>query len=232
MRILIADDEAPARRRMRRLVESLDGHQVIGEARDGDEAARSARQLVPDVVLLDIEMPGMNGLNVARELGALPLPPAIIFVTAYDEHALAAFKSLASGYLLKPIRRADLQAALLRSQRQTRAQHRPRFLNAIVHGQQQRIDLEGILYMTAQDKYTRVVHQEREWLIDDSLRQLEQRLNGFVRIHRACLVPDGRIRGLEQGPEGPVVRLDGCAERLPVSRRCLAAVRKHLAAVE
>jgi len=122
MRVLIVDDEPPARDRLRRLLEELPDTECVGEAGTGEQALELARQAQPDVVLLDIRMPGMGGLEAARHLAALPEPPAVIFTTAYEQHALEAFDAEASGYLLKPIRRERLAAALERAQRPSRAQ--------------------------------------------------------------------------------------------------------------
>jgi two-component system response regulator AlgR len=122
LRLLIVDDEPPARERLRQLCAGIPDILVVGEAGNGREALKQAGLLAPEVVLLDVRMPGMDGLEAARELAQLPLPPAIIFVTAYEQHALEAFDTAASAYLLKPVRREKLAAALARAQRPTLAQ--------------------------------------------------------------------------------------------------------------
>lgn len=122
LRLLIVDDEPPARQRLRQLCAAIPDILVVGEAGNGREALEQAGLLAPEVVLLDVRMPGMDGLEAARELAQLPLPPAIIFVTAYEQHALEAFDTAASAYLLKPVRREKLAAALARAQRPTLAQ--------------------------------------------------------------------------------------------------------------
>ena len=122
LRLLIVDDEPPARQRLRQLCADIPDVLVVGEAGNGREALEQAGRLAPEVVLLDVRMPGMDGLEAARELAQLPLPPAIIFVTAYEQHALEAFDTAASAYLLKPVRREKLATALARAQRPTLAQ--------------------------------------------------------------------------------------------------------------
>lgn len=230
MRILIADDEAPARKRLRRLLENSPEHVLIAEAANGEEALELVRQHNPDVVLLDIEMPGMDGLQTARALGLLALPPAIIYTTAYDEHALAAFSTPASAYLLKPIRAHELQQALQCCRQENRAQRAPRYLLASVRGQPQRVPRTGIIFLSAQNKYTLVVHEQGEWLLDESLKQLEQQLDDYIRIHRSYLVPVERLQALERAADGSHrLQVLGHADCLPVSRRCLSAVRKALA---
>src|SRR5690625_3338096 len=124
MKILIVDDEAPARQRLGGLVQSLEGYRLIGEAATGTEAITACEQLEPDIVLLDIRMPGSDGLEVARHLNRMTKPPAIVFVTAYGDHALAAFDAEAVDYLLKPVRRGRLADALHRARRLNRAQLR------------------------------------------------------------------------------------------------------------
>ena len=236
MRVVIADDEPLARARLKRLLADLPQHQLVGEAANGAELLSAVRQRQPDAVLLDIHMPGKDGLAAARELAALPLPPALIFVSAYGEHALAAFETLASGFLLKPVRAEQLRQALDKARRSTRAQRAEpaqRYVSGLVRGDRVRVPIAEVLYFMAEDKYTRVIHARGELLIEDSLRTLEESFAlEFIRTHRQYLVARARVEMLEAREEPPQVRLRGVADALPVSRRCLPAVRKLLAGRE
>lgn len=226
MRVLIADDEPLARERLRRLLLAMPDYRLVGEAATGAEVLELARRMPVDAILLDIQMPGLDGLAAARELSALPTPPALIFVTAFGEHALAAFETLASGYLLKPVSESALREALVRAQRRTRAQEKTEeFITAVAHGERRRVPVREVLLFIAEDKYTRVVHLGGDWLIEESLRSLELRLPGFVRVHRNCLVARSRVRALDTEVR---LHLEGYGEPIPVSRRCLAEVRKLL----
>lgn len=238
MRLLIADDEPLARRRLRDLVGELGGHQIVAEAGDGLEACAQARQLNPDVAILDIAMPGLDGLEAARRMAALPDPPVVIFCTAYDEHALAAFEARALDYLVKPIRAERLARALARAERLRQepgtaaaaTDHRRTHLSARMRGSLRLIPLEDIHYLQAEEKYVTVHHTGGTDLIEDSLRSLETEFDDrFIRIHRNCLVAPGQIRELSRDAHGNnVVRLRGSGAALEVSRRCLPVVRKYL----
>ncbi|HQU14518.1 MAG: DNA-binding response regulator [Chromatiales bacterium 21-64-14] len=243
MKILIADDEAPARRRLRALVEELDGHTVLGEAADGREALMRTHELDPDVLLLDIRMPGMDGLEAARHVAGLEHPPAVIFTTAYGDHALEAFEAHAVDYLLKPIRRQRLAAALDRARRLTRAQlgvlgvHRQEapartHLCARLHGALALIPVAEIRCLQAGQKYVTVRDADREVLIEESLKGLEQEFGDrFLRIHRNALVAWAYVTGLERDVLGRVcVRLRDVVLPLEVSRRHLPQVRRALRA--
>jgi two-component system response regulator AlgR len=239
-RILIVDDEAPARERLRALVDALPGAEVVGEAANGIEALDQAFGLVPDIVLLDVRMPGLDGLQVAQRLAAAPEPPAVIFTTAYDEYALQAFETQAVAYLLKPIRAEKLAAAIDKAGRLTRPQiaqaaQAARFVErrthiAVRHREGTRlVPLEEVLYFYADQKYTTVRHLQGEELIDDSLRALEDELgSAVVRIHRNTLVLVDRLTAIERDPDGQYfVRLRGCPERLAVSRRMASELRER-----
>lgn len=239
-RILIVDDEAPARQRLRALVQALPDTEVVGEAANGIEALERAFELAPDVVLLDVRMPGLDGLQVAQRLAATPEPPAVIFTTAYDEYALQAFETQAVAYLLKPIRADKLAAALDKAGRLTRPQiaqaaQAARFVErrthiAVRHRDSTRlVPLEEVLYFFADQKYTTVRHLQGEELIDDSLRSLEDELgSAVVRIHRNTLVMVDRLTAIERDPDGQYfVRLRGCPERLAVSRRMASDLRER-----
>ncbi len=231
LRVLIVDDEHPARERLGQLLAEIPGAQLVGQAATGAEALELAARLAPDVVLLDVRMPGLDGIETARHLGVLEEPPAVIFTTAYDQYAVNAFETRAVGYLLKPVRRDKLAAALAQADRLTRPQlHRlavaagaPRRTHVAVRRREQVrvLPLEDILYFQADQKYTTVRHLQGEDLIEEPLRALEEELGErFVRIHRNTLINAAHVQGIERDAEGRYcVRLRGCAAELPVSRR-------------
>lgn len=238
MKVLITDDEALARDRLRRLIDAFDGVEVVGEAADGRQALELSAALAPDVVLLDIRMPGIDGIEAAMHLAGWEQPPAVIFTTAYGDHALAAFEAHAVDYLLKPVRRERLQQALARAHGLNRARldaarqmsaAAPRGHICARNGAQIRlIPLDDILYFRADHKYVTVRHAAGEVLIEEPLKDLEQEFaDRFVRIHRNCLVALSRIAALERAPDGlSQVRLHGIDDRLEISRRHLAPLRK------
>lgn len=231
LRVLIVDDEPPARQRLGRLLAEIDGVELAGEAATGLEALEQAARLAPDVVLLDVRMPGLDGIETAHHLGVLEEPPAVIFTTAYDQYAINAFETRAVGYLLKPVRKDKLAAALVRAGRLTRPQLQrlaaaagtPRRTHIAVRRRDQvrLVPVEEVLYFQADQKYTTVRHAQGEDLIEDSLRALEEELGErFVRIHRNTLVNAGHLQGIERGGDGRYgVRVRGCEQLLPVSRR-------------
>jgi two-component system response regulator AlgR len=236
VKVLIADDETPARERLRRLLAEIGPPwQLVGEAVDGADALALCRAQPIDVALLDIRMPRLDGLECAAALQDLPTPPAVIFVTAFDEHALAAFDAHAVDYLLKPIRRDRLETALQRAKILTRAQlsalaeARPErdYLVATYRGGVRRIPVEDVLYLRAEQKYVVARHAGGEALLEDSLRTLEERLGDrFVRIHRNALVAREALIGLDKDAAGTChARLKGIPDRLEVSRRHLPEIR-------
>ncbi len=243
MRILLADDEALSRERLRDLLQDLGGGiDIIGEAVNGLEALNLAIRLRPDVVLLDINMPGMDGLRCARELARLHEGPAVVFVTAHDDFALQAFEVAACDYLLKPVRGERLAAALARTRRFTQG-HWERldaqlpqagatrdYICAQRSGEIKLIPVVEILYFQADQKYTTLKTLTGEALIEDSLKSLEQAFGErFVRIHRSALVATGCIERLEKGDGGGgSLWLRGLREPLEVSRRCLPLLRTRL----
>jgi len=255
LRVFIADDEAPARARLRELLEDIQAEiptQVVGEARNGIETIERLPLSGAEILLLDIEMPGMHGLEVARHLGRLPEGPAVIFVTAHDRHAVEAFELNALDYLLKPVRAARLAAALKRAEaigppsgqtlesaadqlREADGRGRTHFSlaerNRIVL-----VPVSEVVYLKAEQKYVTLRTREREHLIDESLISLEREFGErFVRIHRNCIVARDAVRAFERAPAAEdedahwLVVLEGIAERLPVSRRQWAAVRALVA---
>jgi two-component system response regulator AlgR len=238
LRVLVVDDEPLARERLSHLVEELPEVELAGVAASGEEAILLAGRLRPEVVLLDIRMPGMDGLEAARHLARMPEPPAVIFTTAFEQHALAAFDAQAAGYLLKPVRPDRLQEALERARRPTRAQ-----LARIAEGgsgartriavrtrdELKLIPVEEIVCFIAEQKYTTLRHLAGEALIEEPLKALEEEFGDrFVRVHRNSLVAVAHIAGVERDGEGhQAVRLrDGA--RLPISRRLASEVLRRV----
>lgn len=244
LRVLIVDDEAPARRRLRDVLADCAGElavDIVGEAGSGMEAMEQVQRQVVDAVLLDIRMPGMDGLECAAHLNRLATPPAIIFSTAYDAYACQAFDLNAVDYLLKPVRADRLVRALSRAHRlsATALDHlreaHPKARSHLSLNEKGRIVLipvADILYLKAELKYVTVRTPVREFLIEESLTRLESEFGeAFVRIHRNCLVASARIREVGKMPgddDGHFLRLDGLDERLPVSRRQYSALREKI----
>ena len=244
LRVVLVDDEAPARARLKELIADCAVQvpaKVVGEAGNGKEALELLESVTADVLLVDIRMPQMSGIEFARHALALESPPAIIFVTAYDEYAIKAFELRALDYLLKPVRRARLLAALTRARglaapsgealRGLESAPR-RHLSVPERGRITLVPVADILYLKAELKYVTIRTAEREYLLEESLAHLEQEFaEAFVRIHRNCLVAKSRIRGFEKsdvqdGEQGWAVLLEGCAEKLPVSRRQWPVVKE------
>lgn len=241
LNVLIVDDELPARERLQRLVGELPGYSVAGVCGSGGDALALIRKLDPAIVLLDIRMPGMTGIEVARHLGALEHPPAIVFTTAYDEYALEAFDAQAVGYLLKPVRRERLEEALKHASRLSASQlHRlsspaqplaaRQHVAVRVRDELKLIPVKSIRYFEADQKYVTVRHTNGEDLLDEPLKQLEEEFaEDFVRAHRSLLVAIAHVDALERvADDNYVLRLRGEAEPLPVSRRQVAELRRRL----
>lgn len=237
--VLIADDEPLARERIRRLVEALPGYRVCGEATDGDSSLKQVAELEPDILLLDIRMPGMDGMEAANRLSQLANPPALIFCTAYDHYAIQAFDVQAIAYLLKPVRKEALADALARAGRVNRVQlqtlngkagQSQEQLAVRTHRGTELIDLSEILYCEADQKYVTIHHARGETVCDYTLKELENSYpNTLLRIHRNTLVGVRFIQALKRTPDGHnlVVLRDGSGE-LPVSRRHASNVRQWL----
>ena len=231
MRVLIVDDEPLARTRLAALLGECDGVEIIGSVGDGEAALGSLGELQPDVLLLDINMPGLDGTTVAQRLAGRARPQ-VIFCTAYEAHALKAFELGAVDYLLKPVRLERLRDALHRAQR--RLADAPRepaaYLHGRMRGEQVRIALDEVICLLAEEKYVAVQHRRGELLIEDSLRQLEDAYpDQLIRLHRNCLVPPTRLLGVKTLADGRVLaRLDGTELSPEISRRNLPAVRKLL----
>ena len=243
LRALIVDDEAPARERLRRMLEELGDVVVVGEAGNGEEALACCAALDPDVVLLDVRMPGMDGVEAARHLGTLEEPPAVIFTTAYDEYALAAFETEAVGYLVKPVRREKLQRAIRHAARvagpqlarlaeQSHLGRRRAQICARLGEQLKLVPVEDIFYFGADQKYVTVRHRGGRELIDETLRALEQEFApDFIRIHRNSLVARRHVGTVERTPDGVLlVRFKDCDDALPVSRRHAAEALRQIRA--
>jgi two-component system response regulator AlgR len=241
LRILIVDDEQPARSRLRELLEDCRAevpHQVAGEAVNGLQALALVTDTAPDVLLLDIHMPGMSGIELAGHLQRLERPPAVIFLTAHDQYAVKAFEVNALDYLLKPVRAARLAAALKKVAATSPALREPelyarleagprRYLSISERGRLQLVPVAEVMFIKADSKYVTVRTAEREYLMEEALNRLEEEFGAlFVRVHRSCLVARRLIRGFErvagtdgEGGEGWAVVLEGWPEKLPVSRR-------------
>lgn len=245
MNILIVDDEKPARDRLRQLLEDDGTHAVVGEAANGKQALDLAAQLSPDVVVLDIRMPGLSGIETAQHLNTFDTPPAVIFATAYDEYAIEAFEASAVGYVLKPVRRERLNRALEMAARLSRnvlgvvakqsgMPVRRNHVCSRSHGEMKLIPVDDVHYFVADQKYVSVYHTNGHDLIDDSLKALEEEFSdAFVRVHRGALVAVKNIESLKKTEDGRtelVLRRRGAddAEELIVSRRHLTNVKRRL----
>lgn len=255
-RILIVDDEPPARSRLRMLLEDLRAewpNEVVGEAGDGRTALDLVQSAAPDIVLLDVQMPGMTGIEAAQHLAHLEAPPAVVFVTAFDDFAVQAFEVNAFDYLMKPVRAERLKGALEKAV-QLRAAHKELANRAaqLAAGTQSRrsnlavyergrlilVPIDAIVYLKAEMKYVTIRTRERDYLTEESLVSLEQEFaDRFIRVHRNALVSRNAIAGFtrvthndpddpDAGGEGHwEVMLRDVPERLPVSRRQWSQVR-------
>jgi two-component system response regulator AlgR len=245
LKMLIVDDEAPARARLSAMVGDIGGWNVIAEAANGAETLELCQQQTPDVVLLDIRMPGMDGIEVAGHLCSFETPPAIIFTTAYDEYAVKAFETHAVGYLLKPVRRERLMRALEQAAKIGRLQLAQLAEMNPELGARQRISVsqagkiilvptETVVAFCADQKYVRMVYEldgeMKESLIDEPLKALEKEFAAdFARIHRNSLVRISRIESLERADGAQQqVMLRGLEEALPVSRRHISELKQRL----
>ena len=243
LKVLIVDDEEYARERIKGLLANQAEYVVCAEAEDGVEAIMMAERHTPDIVLMDISMPAMDGLEAARHLSGMDTPPAVIFTTAYGEYALEAFSTKATGYLMKPIR----QEQLLQSLEQARSLNRAQRLEALenregnrsmarkhicarMRGNLELIPIEDVVYFQADQKYVTVRHKKGEVIIEESLKSLETDLSDrFIRIHRNALVSKSAISGLSKSSVGRTqVILDNVKYQLEVSRRLLAEVRRFV----
>jgi two-component system response regulator AlgR len=244
LRVLVVDDEAPARRRLRDLLDDCAAAlplAVVGEAGGGQEAIDLLQATTADLVLTDIHMPGMDGIELARHLLKLAQPPVVIFTTAYNEHAVQAFDVSAVDYLMKPVRMQRLLSALQKVPRLkpvsvSKLDELPasarRFLSVTERSRVVLVPVDEIVYLKAELKYITIRTAQREYLLEESLTRLEDEFGPrFVRVHRNCLVARDFVRGFERcvGDEGDAhweVVLKGVPETLPVSRRQQFVVRE------
>src|SRR2546423_14063324 len=245
IKVFIADDEEPARGRLKELLGDIAAEiptTVVGEARNGLETVERLPRSGAELLLLDIQMPGMGGLEVARHLAALADPPTVVFVTAHDRHAVEAFELNALDYLLKPVRAERLAAALKKTSAPNReqlaqaSQVAREYLSVAERNRIVLLPMREIIFLRAEQKYVTVRTSTREHLIEEPLVSLEREFAAtFVRIHRNCLVSRAAIRGFERGADGPeeephwLVVLDGLEEKLPVSRRQWPTLRELVA---
>lgn len=240
MKILIVDDEPLARERLQRHLQEIDGECELIEAENGLLALEQSEQHNPDLVLLDIRMPGMDGIETASKLSKLETPPAIIFTTAYDEYALDAFDAHAIAYLLKPIRKEKLENALQSAKQLNRVQlqsiqpaeneQQEKYLSVRIHSGLRKIELKDIFYFQAEQKYVSVKYREGEVLIEESLKSLETRFSDtFIRIHRNALIAKQQLKAIRKDQQGRyLTELKDIDEKIEVSRRHVAMVRKLL----
>jgi two-component system response regulator AlgR len=241
LKLLIVDDEAPARSRLRDMVNDVGGWDVIGEAASGKEALELCQRQTPDVALLDIRMPGMDGLEVASHMCGLDSPPAVVFTTAFDEYAVSAFDTHAVGYLLKPVRRERLLRALEHAAHLSRMQ-----LNSLIHahpelgarskmsvthaGEIRLVPVSDVISFHADQKYVRMVHAGGSDLIDESLKLLEQEFSEeFVRAHRNSLLRLNLIERIERDADGRyLASVKGLVEPCEISRRHVKDLKARL----
>lgn len=228
--VLIVDDEPLAAGRLADLAADMPNCNVLGTAGNAEQAWTMVQTQQPEVMLLDISMPGLSGLDLARRLQTLKHPPFIIFCTAHGQHALQAFEAQAIDYLLKPVRRERLLESLERVQRlksQSAEDSSRQYVAASVGGVLRRIALADIYFLHAEEKYTVVYHRGGEHILDDPLKELEQRFPGqFLRIHRSCLVKAEQLQEIRRDTEGHVwAVLKDWPKPLEISRRCAGELK-------
>ncbi|WP_096086731.1 LytR/AlgR family response regulator transcription factor [Agaribacterium haliotis] len=239
MRIVIVDDEDLARLRLQRLLADIEGCEVVAEAANGQQALDCIEQVQPDLVMLDVRMPGLDGMSVAERLAEYDEPPAVVFCTAYDEYALEAFNTLAQGYIVKPVQKQQLEQVIAKSRRLTRPQSAQlqdgqgeirRHISAKTRKGMELIPIDSIYCFIADQKYVTVVHREGETLIDETLKELESEFSRlFARVHRNALVAQDKIEAMEKERSGQYcLKLSGTEFKPMVSRRHLPGVRALL----
>jgi len=237
LKVLVVDDEPLARARLQTLLERLEQVVVVAQASDGYQALDACVQYHPDVVLLDISMPGMDGMQTAQHINQLHPRPLVVFCTAYDQHALSAFEAAALDYLVKPVRVERLAAALARARLfvagrkiivSSDQENTTPVLHARMGAALRLIPLDSIFYLQAGEKYVTVHHRRGEELVEQSLRSLEEQWGEhFIRIHRNCLVAQQYLSEVRRGADGKMYAMvQGVSQPLPVSRRCLSALKK------
>lgn len=241
MDILIVDDEPLARQRLLRMIDRIDGCQVVAEAGRAEEVMAAISQHDPDVVLMDVRMPGEDGLSLAWRIAELEDPPALIFCTAFDQYALEAFGTQAVGYLLKPVKAEHLQEALAKASRLNKLQ-RARLADSSVAPAEPRkshirvktrrgielLAVAEIRCFIADQKYVTAIHPAGEHLLDETLKQLEDAFGDrFVRVHRNALVALEHMEAMEKNDQGQYhIRLTGIPQTPLISRRHASQVKK------
>lgn len=236
MKVLIVDDEPLAQQRLQQLLADVSQVTQIFLANNGMQAIESCQQNKPDIVLLDIRMPGMDGLEAAQHICKIKKSPAIIFTTAYNEYALDAFQVNAVDYLVKPVRKEKLVESLAKACRLNRAQlstisppsNSRKNVTAKISGSIKLIPVKDIFYFQAEQKYVTVKHLNGETIIEDTLKDLQEEFtDDFIRIHRNALIAKQFITGIYKEPRGQsYVRLKNLDKKLEISRRHLSSVKK------
>jgi two-component system LytT family response regulator len=229
-RVLIADDEPAARRGVRQLLSAHASFAVVGECRNGSEVLQALDTARPDVVFLDIQMPGLGGFDVIRRRTPARMP-IVVFLTAYDEHALKAFEAEALDYLVKPVSQSRFDAAIRRVTRSLKGERaaragagsgaaEPRLIVSTPRGATI-VPAREIDWIEAADNYARIWTGNRSYLLRESMSDLEQRIgpSGFARAHRRALVRVDRVRTLITSPEGDLTAELATGAKVPVSRR-------------
>lgn len=239
--ILVVDDEPLARERLKLMIENLPGYEYLGEAKDGVDAMEMIKEKQPDLILLDIAMPGINGLEVAHKLQEQDKPPAVIFCTAYGDYGPDAFDAAAVGYLLKPVRKEQLETALQKATRPNRLQIKQleeaglvsssekTHLSTRSHRGIELLEVERITHFYSEDKYVFAHHDGTETILEQSLSALENELGErFFRVHRNALVAVDKIEALERSGTSFRVRLAGTDRKPQVSRRHVKELKQVL----
>ncbi len=230
LRVIVVDDEPLAAERLADMIADLPNCLVLAKAANAQQALALMHSHQPDALFLDIAMPGMSGLDLAKQLQGTKNPPFIVFCTAYDQHALQAFDAQAIDYLVKPVRRERLMESIervLRLKSQVSDDTNKQFVTAHVGGVLRRIALSDILYLHAEEKYTVVYHQGGEHILDEPLKELELRFpNQFIRIHRNCLVKAGQLFEIRRDMDGQAwAVLKDWPKALEISRRCASELK-------
>ncbi len=228
--VLIVDDEPLAAERLANLIDEMPNINVLAKVGNAQQAWDFVQKHQPDVLLLDISMPGMSGLEFAKSVNSIQKPPCIIFCTAHEQHALQAFEAQAFDYLVKPVRRERLQESFKRVIRQIHhaTEHSiQQFMVVSVGGVMRRISLQEVFFLHADEKYTVVNHRGGEHILDEPLKELEQRYQGqFFRIHRNCLVKVEQLHEIRRDADGQTwAVLKDWPKALEISRRCASELK-------